>query len=206
MENTDFSPLHPNAHNRFRNCVPTGNPISPSPTPHNMGGRGCVKHIFIESSQLFYDIDAVTAIVSRSRRTDSGAQDNTLSTSEQDGYRPMFFRWFDKYIKRVESRLQAFIVKPIRVAQMNELREWDERELVLLMPQSWDDTGYEDLADAIHHYIVNGALVEYFSLTLTSKDPVLMDKAAQLEEEYDNIKNLSCAVKPGWVSKRLKPF
>lgn len=196
--------LHMEREGKFRGYAPSPDPFKPQ-RPKPMYGH-ITKHIFILASQLFFDIDAITGLISRARKNANGTQDETLATSETDTYRPMFYRWFDKYIKNAESRMQAFVLKPVKVAKMNELKEWDEREITLLMPDYWDDTCYEDLVNAIHQYVVNGALYEYLSLTLTSKDPVVTDKMLQMESAYEDIKNCVCSTKPGSVKKILKPF
>lgn len=196
--------LHLEREGKFKGYVPSENPFMPK-RPRPIHGHH-TKHIFIQASQLFYDIDAVTGMIGRARRSENGVQDNTLPTSENDSYRPMFYRWFDKYLRNAESRMQAFVLKPVRVAQMNTLTEWDEKEITLLVPDYWDDTCYEDLVNAIHTYIVNGALYEYLSLTLTSKDPVTLDKQMQMEDAYDDIKKYICSTKPGSVKRPMKPF
>lgn len=162
------------------------------------------KHIFILADQLFYDIDAVTGLIDKATRGTESAP--TTATSESDIYRPMFYRWFDQYIAKIESILKAFVAKPKRVANINGLREWDEREIALLMPDYWDDTAYDALVAAIHRYITTGALYEYFSLTLTSRDPRTADKSLQLDDIYDDICASAFAVKPGAIHRSLNPF
>lgn len=200
----DVNALHIEHEGKFKGYHRAENPFAPrKPRPR----YGVVtKHIFILASQLFYDIDAETGLLSRARKNEQGGQDTSLATSEADTYRPMFFRWFDKYVRKAEGRMQAFLAKPVGVARMNDLREWEEKEIVLLMPDYWDDTCYDELVNAIHQYIVKGALFEYYKITLTSKDPVTVDTLAQADESYEDIKRCVCSTKPGSVKKTLKPF
>lgn len=88
----------------------------------------------------------------------------------------------------------------------NAINEWDEQEIWLRMPDYWDDTRYDSLVQAIHNYISAGALYEYFKLTLTSKDPLTADKAAEVEDAELDILDASNATKPGSVHKPYKPF
>ena len=203
MEYNKFNAVHPDAADRERGWIPEINPFAPVFAKPERG-KFFTKHIFIMADQLFYDIDAVTGIIDRAARGQQGMPE--VATSESDTFRPMFFRWFDKYVRLAEGRMQAFVLKPTGGTRMNTLKEWREREITLAMPDSWDDTCYDDLVDAIHRYVVDGALYEYFSLTLTAKDPRTIDKLTQLEDDSDAIKNYVCAVKPGAVRKRLNPF
>lgn len=60
----------------------------------------------------------------------------------------MFYRWFDKYIKKVEGILSAYVMKPEGKVRDNALKEWDEKEIWLKMPDYWDDTRYDSLVQA----------------------------------------------------------
>lgn len=197
-----FSELHPHMASRERGWHPVPNPLAPQP-PHRAYGHS-VKHIFLQADQLLYDVDSITGIIDRTARI--AHNDTDIVTSESDTYRPMFFRWFDKYIANVEHCLSAFVLKPEGVTRLNDLKEWDEREVTLLMPDYWDATVYDSLVKAIHQYVVDGALYEYLSITLSSRDPRTIDRKQSLEEGITNIRALSCRVIPGTVHKHLKPF
>lgn len=97
-------------------------------------------------------------------------------------------------------------MKPQGVVRDNALKEWDEKEMWLRMPDYWDDARLDELVQAIHHYISTGALYEYFLLTLTSKDPLTVDKATQLEDDELEILDAANASKPGGMIHTLKPF
>ena len=119
-------------------------------------------------------MDAVTSLIDKATRKTQG--ETEVATSEADSHRPMFSRWFDQYIASVERILSAYVAKPEGVARMNGLKEWSEKEIMLVMPDYWDATVYDALVQAIHRYVVDGALYEYFSITLSSKDPRTMDR------------------------------
>ena len=200
--NHDFSELHPHMASRERGWNPIPNPLAPQP-PHRAYGH-TVKHIFLQADQLLYDVDAITGMIDRTARI--AHNDTEVVTSESDTYRPMFFRWFDKFIANVEYCLSAFVLKPEGATRLNDLKEWDEREISLLMPDYWDATVYDSLVQAIHQYVVDGALYEYMSLVLSSRDLRTIDRKQSLEEGITNIRALSCRVIPGTVHKHLKPF
>lgn len=197
-----FSELHPHMASRERGWHPVPNPLAPQP-PRRAYGHS-VKHIFLQADQLLYDVDSITGIIDRTARI--AHNDTEVATSESDTYRPILFRWFDKYIANVEHCLSAFVLKPEGVTRLNDLKEWDEREISLLMPDYWDATVYDSLVQAIHQYVVDGALYKYMSLVLSSRDPRTIDRKQSLEEGITNIRALSCRVIPGTVHKHLKPF
>ena len=196
--------LHPMHHDRERGWKATPNPFAPK---QPMATRYHTdKHIFVYVNQLWYDVDATTNLLSRSRRSINDAQADTIPTSENDHERPLFYRWFDKYMKKAEGLLSAYLMKKEGVVRDNSIKEWDEQEIWLRMPDYWDDTRYDSLVQAIHNYISAGALYEYFKLTLTSKDPLPADKAAEVEDAELDILDASNATKPGSVHKPYKPF
>lgn len=164
------------------------------------------KHVFISREQLLFDIDSITGLVSRSRRNENGIQDNNLATSEADGYRPILNRWINKYTDKAKARMAAFLWTPARVATTDSLKNWEEQDITLRMPDWWDDTYYEMLVNAVHDYIVNGTLYEYFNITLTSKDPVTIDRLGLMDESYNEIKTYLNSPKPGAVVKPIQPF
>ena len=88
----------------------------------------------------------------------------------------------------------------------NSLKEWEEKEIWLRMPDYWDDSRYDSLVEAIHNYIVTGALLEYFKYTLTSKDPITIDKATELTDIELELIDCANATKSGAMVHTLKPF
>lgn len=200
----EFNALHPTHYLRERGWKPEPNPFLPQP-PHPAHIYE-YKHIFIYAAQLWYDIDATTLMIGRARKGSETKQDEIIPTSENDKERPLFYRWFDKYMGKVESILSAYVLKPMGTVRDNALNEWEEKEIWLRMPDYWDDTRYDAMVQAIHHYISTGALYEYFMLTLTSKDPLTVDKAEQLEDAELEVIGCANATKAGAMVHMMKPF
>lgn len=200
----EFNALHPEQFVKEHGWEDTPNPFAPKrPIPAHTYFD---KHIFIYANQLWYDIDATTNMVGRARRNDQTAQEDVVPTSENDEERPLFYRWFDKYFAKVETILTAYVMKPTGNVRDNAIKQWEEKELWLRMPDSWDETRYDALVQAIHDYISSGALYEYFSIMLTSKDPLTVDKYGQVEEAEQSIIDLANTVKPGSLPHMQKPF
>lgn len=198
----DFSELHPFVAPRQRGWIPVANPLEPQP-PRRAYGHS-IKHIYIQADQLLFDVDSVTSLIDKATRKTQ--EETEVTTSEADSHRPMFYRWFDQYIASVERILSAYVAKPEGVARMNGLKEWQEKEIILVMPDYWDATVYDALVQAIHKYVVDGALFEYFSITLSSKDPRTVDRKQNLVDGETVIKELSSRVLPGTIRKHLNPF
>lgn len=198
----DFSELHPFVASRQRGWIPVANPFEPQP-PRRAYGHN-IKHIYIQADQLLFDVDSVTSLIDKATRKTQ--EETEVTTSEADSHRPMFYRWFDQYIASVERILSAYVAKPEGVARMNGLKEWQEKEIILVMPDYWDATVYDALVQAIHGYVVDGALFEYFSITLSSKDPRTVDRKQNLVDGETVIKELSSRVLPGTIRKHLNPF
>lgn len=198
----DFSEMHPFVASRQRGWIPVANPLEPQP-PRRAYGHS-IKHIYIQADQLFYDVDAVTSLIDIVARQKHG--ETAVATSETDMHRPMFYRWFDQYIASVERILSAYVAKPEGVARMDGLKEWQEKEIILVMPDYWDATVYDALVQAIHKYVVDGALYEYLSITLSLQDPRTVDRKQNISDGETEIKGLSCRVLPGAIRKHLNPF
>ncbi len=198
----DFSEMHPFVASRQRGWIPVANPLEPQP-PRRAYGHS-IKHIYIQADQLLFDVDSVTSLIDKATRKTQ--EETEVTTSEADSHRPMFYRWFDQYIASVERILSAYVAKPEGVARMNGLKEWQEKEIILVMPDYWDATVYDALVQAIHKYVVDGALFEYLSNTLTSRDQRTIDRGKKLEDGEKVIKELSSRVLPGTIRKHLNPF
>lgn len=200
----EFNILHPEHYDRERGWKDSPNPFGVRKKV--AGHTYSDKRIFIYATQLWYDIDGTTMMVGRARRGNQTNQEEEIPTSENDSERPIFYRWFDKYISKAEGILSSYVMKPEGKVRDNALKEWDEKEIWLRMPDCWDDTRYDALVQAIHDYISTGALYEYFLLKLTSRDPLTMDKYSQLEDAELEITDNANAMKPGGMIHTLKPF
>ncbi len=162
-----------------------------------------VKHLYIRKDQILYDVDAQTGLVMRSRR-DRKEDNNTIGTDMSDDFLPLYDRWVEKYTDYVKVILSAYIKSEPRIASINTLRKWEELDIELEMPEYWNGEVYPMLVSAVHDYIVNGVLYDYFTLTLTANDPVTQSKKIELEEGADRIKQCLFNVKQ--VRKPLQPF
>jgi len=163
------------------------------------------RHIFIGRDQIFYDLDAQIQMLATSRRKDDGTEDDKL-TNATTTFKDMFYRWIDKHIGLAKGKMSAFVLERFKTSNMNSIKDNEEVDIELLMPVWWDDTTFDQLTNAVHDYIVNAVLQEYFTIALTSKDPVTVDKASLAADSLSDIRKYANASKPGWIRKPFKPF
>ena len=182
-------------------------PYDHHPTPNDPVFRGnphFERHIYILRDQVLYDIDAQVSIIAKVRRKPDDSEDNTL-TDITEQYKPLFHRWIDKYINLAKGRMAAFILEPFKTAKTNTL-DTNEIDIELQVPDYWDDTMFQPLSQAVHDFVVNGALYEFATLTLPPKEHIINVKRTDMEESYSDIKKYICATKPGTIRRPLQPF
>jgi len=187
-------------------------PTTPHDTEFGIKNPKFERHIFIRRDQLLYDIDAQIAMMSKARRKDDGTEDDAFSNATAT-FKDQFYRWIDKHIGIAKEKMSAFVLEQFRPTDMNNISQDDEVDITLLMPEWWDDTIFQQLTQAVHDYIVNATLFEYFSITLvvstrysTGPDPATNVKQQQMMDAMDKIKKLVNASKPGRIRKPFKPF
>ena len=165
------------------------------------------KHIYLLKDQILYDIDAETLIVTRARRDAATKVDNNVTaTDEADRLRPLLHRWIDKYTDYVRTALAPYARNAKSVGSMNDIKMWKERDIELQMPEYWNESVYPMLVNAVHDYIVNGTLYDYFSLNLSINDPVTVSKREAMDDALLKIRQYANTVIPGSVRKPLQPF
>ena len=163
------------------------------------------RHIFIGRDDVMFAIDSQIGMMNESRRKDDGTEDDTKANATTK-YQQQFFRWIDNYIGKAKSVMSAFVLEKSRTSAMNSISQKEEVDITLLFPEWYDDTVFEQLCSAVHDYVVNATLYEYFSLTLSAKDPVTATKQEQMNDGLSEIRKLVNASKPGRIRKPYKPF
>lgn len=163
------------------------------------------RHLFIRRDQIFFDIDAQLSILADARKTPDGTTDDTL-TNATTKYQPMFYRWIDSHIGEAKTTMSAFVLEKFRESAMNSIKDHEEMDITLLMPEWYDDTTFPQLCDKVHEYVVSSTLYDFYKTRLTSKDPVTIDMEKQSIEAKAEVRKLANAAKPGRISKPQKPF
>ena len=180
-------------------------PTTPHDREYGVKNPKFERHVFIRRDQIFYDIDAQLAIIAKARRKADGTEDDSI-TQATTTFRPMFYRWIDTYIGKAKAIMSAVVLEEFRESVMNSIKDKEEVDITLLVPEWYDDTTFPQLCDTVHNYVVNGTMQEYAKLSFTSKDPVTVDKANDMTFGESEIRKLVNAAKPGFIHKKYKPF
>lgn len=187
-------------------------PSAPHDPEYGIKNPKFSRHIFISRDQILYDIEAQISMMSRARRKDNGTEDDTF-TNATTNYQAQFYRWIDKHIGIAKNKMEAFVLEKQKNTKMNSISQAEEVDIELLMPEWWDDTIFDQLVQAVHDYVVNGTLYEFFSISLlvptrsgVSQDPATIVKQQQMIDGLAEIKKLANASKPGSIRKHLAPF
>ena len=152
-----------------------------------------------------FAVDSQIQMVAETRRKDDGREDDRM-TNATTRHQQMFYSWFNTHVGKAKSKMEAFVLEKFKTSNMNTIKDKEEIDIELLMPIWWDDTVFDQLTAAVNDYIVNAILQEYFTVTLTSKDPVTVDKATLANDALNDIRKYANASKPGSVRKHLAPF
>ena len=163
------------------------------------------RKIYIRRDQIMADVDAQIEIVSATHTKEDGSV-NPVFDNAMMRYQGLFDRWLNKYLDNTKSRMAAYLLVPYQHGAMNADRDWEEVVLDLSFPWSWNDTTFPQLVSAIHVYIVNSILTEFFIMTITSKDPVTADKQSIADEAYAQIKHCCVTQIAGAARRPLNPF
>lgn len=163
------------------------------------------RHLFIRRDQIFFDIDAQLGMLAEARKNQDGTEDDTI-TNATTKYQQMFYRWIDRHIGEAKTTMSAFVLEKFRTTAMNSIKDKDEVDITMLMPEWYDDTTWQQLCDKVHEFVVNATIADYSIMRFTSKDPVTVDKLQLAEEAKGEIKKLANMNKPGTISKPFKPF
>ena len=199
-------PLHGNRPPQPDDNWPYHNhPTTPNDKEFGIKNPKFERHIFISRDQIFYDLDAQIGMMNESRRKDDGTEDDTKTNATQK-YQQQFYRWIDSHIGKAKSVMSAFVLEKARTAKMNSISQKEEVDITLLFPEWYDDTVFEQLCSAVHDYVVNATLYEYFSLTLSAKDPVTLSKQEMMNDALGEVRKYVNASKPGTIRKPFKPF
>lgn len=182
-----------------------GHPNTPYDPQYGIKNPKHERHIYIRREQYMYDIEAQIQMVAMSRRDANGVEDDRLTNATKN-FEAMFYRWAETYIGKAKSAMATKVLEKHKTANINSIKDNAEIDIELLMPDWWDGTVFDQLNNAVHDYIVNSILYEFFTLVLTSKDTVTIDKAEMARTARADIVKYSEFAKPGRIRKPLKPF
>ncbi len=205
-EHGKYHPLHLNPPMPDDNWPYHHHPNMPHDREYGIKNPKFERHIYIRRDQIIYDINAQLTMMAQMRRNADGTEDDNL-TSATERYAAMFNRWIDTHIGIAKGVMSAFVLERFIDVDVNAIHEdIDENDIELLVPEWYDDTVFMQLTDAVHEYITNAVLHDFLVVTLTSRDPVTVDKAAQAADSLSRVRKYVNSAKPGRLHKPYKPF
>ena len=163
------------------------------------------RHIFIRRDQIFFDIDSQLGMLAEARKNPDGTEDDTI-TNATTKYIQMFYRWIDSHIGEAKTTMSAFVLEKFSETAINSIKDHEEVDITLLMPEWYDDTTFPQLCDKVHEYVVSATIADYCHVRFTSKDPFTQDMNSKKDETMSEVKRLVNAAKPGRIRKPQKPF
>lgn len=150
--------------------------------------------IILLKKEIYNDIDADTLQVEKARKI----EDLTIATDEKQRY--TLTRTIEKAITNVLQPLTPYLLLPspfVHTIATNHAGGWDEKDILLAMPNNWPPHLIDSLRDTVHHYIVKFAEYEYLA-PLLPNDPY----TAMCKQQYDD----DCIDINVIVSSRLGPL
>lgn len=163
------------------------------------------RHIFISRDNIMFSIDAQIGMMNDARAKESGTEDDKISNATTK-YQQQFYSWIDRHIGIAKGVMSAFVLEKFKTSKMNSISQVEEVDITLLVPVFYDDTVFDQLVQAVHDYVVNATLYEYFSLALSAKDPVTLSKKEMKDDCLNDVRKYVNSAKPGFVRKPQNPF
>lgn len=182
-----------------------GRPHNENSTQYGVKAPKFKRHIFIRRDSVMFAIESQIEMVAEARKNPDGTKNEAMLNATTK-YEPMFHEWINRHLGKTKTIMAAVVLEKFRETAMNSIKETEEVDIELLMPEWYDDTTFQQLCDAVHSYIVDATLYDYFLLTLTAKDPVTQDKMTAKTDGESDIRKLVNFSKPGRIHKPLKPF
>lgn len=113
-----------------------------------------------------------------------------LTGSDSDNY--IVNRFLDQAVSAIVARMQAYVVAPNSYAHRianDHTRDWQERSIVLQLPQTWPPSCMEPLKNAVHDYVVSSTVFNVASKALPN-DPALAIVNEQAKAAYNEVNAL----------------
>lgn len=142
--------------------------------------------ITLHLSELLYDVYNKTHLTSKSRADgDNFAQVAYMQANEDDENKNQIVRSITNAFAEIKRLVGEYLYEGCVTAD-NVLLDDNPIELYLLVPDNFNSSAKDNIASAMHQYIVNTAIAEWF--TITNKDDAneytvaATDNAANIKE------------------------
>ena len=150
---------------------------------------------------LLYKDELMNEIHTEMLRLSRMRSDEKLQTSEIDD-ESMITRYINRHVGRISNRINAYLYELSNTVDNDRMDRTPVYEFKLVMPCTWDDRLFEQLAEEMHGYVVNATLFEWLK---AFDERTASIYGTQADSAWNNIKHI-VSVRKGGVNKPLQPF
>ena len=150
---------------------------------------------------LLYKDELMNEIHTEMLRLSRMRSDEKLQTNELED-ESMLTRYINRHVGRISNRINAYLYELSNTVDNDRMERTPVYEFKFVMPCTWDDRLFEQLAEEMHGYLVNATLFEWMK-TLDERTASIY--GTQADSALNNIKHI-VSVRRGGVHKPLQPF
>jgi hypothetical protein len=157
--------------------------------------------ITLHYSELMYDVQNKTYLTSRSRATgDNYESVSYIQVDDNEENKNQVLRSFNNALSYIYSELARYISSD--GVDSNVLMPEEDINIILNMPYNFNEAATRSIASAIHQYLVNTAIGDFFLLTNKDEAPEYFSQAAV------NIREMKEAInrRVGVFRRKQSPF
>lgn len=146
-------------------------------------------------SELIYDIQNKTYLTGRSRQTGSNHEEvANMQANDDDENANQIFRSIGNAFAELKTKLSEYLVEDGTTSNNALINTESNITITLQMPSNYNQTTRDTISTAIHQYIVNSSIGDWF--TITNKN----DAADYVTLATANLEQIREA-----INKRVRP-
>lgn len=146
-------------------------------------------------SELIYDVENKTYLTGRSRSNGTNHEEvANMQASEDDENRNQILRSFTSSLADLKTKLSEYFSSTATTGNDALISRTDNITVTLAMPSNYNKATVETITSALHQYMVNSAVGDWFAITNKADASDYVSKAAA------NLETLREA-----LNKRIRP-
>lgn len=152
--------------------------------------------ITLHISELLYDVYNKTYLTGRSRQAGDNFKDvANMQADDDEENKNQILRSFGNAISYLYTILSEYINNDSCGIDSNALLSAEDRDIILNMPSNFNDMAAKTIASAMHQYLTNTAMGDWFLITNKA------DSAEYITQAAANINEIQEA-----MSQRSRPL
>lgn len=146
-------------------------------------------------SELMYDIQNKTYLTGRSRYTGANHEEvANMQANEDDENANQIIRSIGNAFSYLKTKLAEFLVEDDTTGNNTQISAETDLVLTLMLPSNYNQATIDSVSAAVHKYIVNTAIGDWFAITNKS------DAADYVTMATNNLEEIREA-----INKRVRP-